>query len=126
MENEGINTGAELCIAPGGVSVQPQLVSAATWDARCETDIQNLTDGEHHVLLRSSIVDDEGIVFGAAQTEADIAGGESIRLVQSVLCYGVRSGDEEQYTMITELCERGSIIAEKRTGFGFQDTDRKG
>ena len=117
MEKEELNTAAELCIAADGVSVRPQLLAAATWDARCETDIRNLTDSLRHVTLRSSIVDGEGIVFGSARTETDIAGGERIRLVQSVLCYGICTG--ERYTMVTELCDRDRVISEKHTGFVF-------
>lgn len=116
MENEGFENNT-LHIPDGGVSVEPVLVSAATWDARTATDIVSASDSAKHITLVSRIVDDEDIVFGMAQTEAAVEPGEALRLVQSVLCYGVQT--DAEYTMVTELSADGAVTDEKRTRFGF-------
>lgn len=113
----------QLHIAHRGIFVHPELLCPGTWDTKTETDIENYTSEKKHITLKSVVVDLEGVIFGQAQTEADIESGESIKLIQSVLSYGVELWDIDSpnlYTMVSSLYEGDELVEERRTSFGYR------
>lgn len=113
----------QLHIAHRGIFVHPELLCPGTWDTKTETDVENFTKEAKTITLKSKVVDDEDVVFGHAETTAEISAGESIKLIQSVLSYGVELWDVDapnMYTMVSSLYEGDTLIEERRTRFGYR------
>ena len=106
-----------------GVFVHPELKGGETWDARTDTEITNTDGGFKSLTLKSYIVDDEDIVFGQAATPFELAAGESVKVEQSVLCYGIERWDIDSpklYRMVSELYEGDVLIDKAVNRFGFR------
>lgn len=113
----------QLHIAHRGVFVHPELLCPGTWDTKTETEVENLTDETKTITLKSKVADDEGVIFGQAQTSAEIEPGEQIKLIQSLLSYGVKLWDVDEpnmYTIISSLYEGDTLIEERKTRFGYR------
>ena len=106
-----------------GVFIHPELKEGEAWDARTDTDITNTDTSDKHLILKSLIINDEGITMGQARTELDIAAGESLKVEQSVLCYGIERWDINNpvlYTMVSELYDGNELIDCVNNKFGFR------
>lgn len=106
-----------------GVFIHPELKEGEAWDARTDTDITNTDTSDKHLILKSRIINDEGITMGQARTELDIAAGETLKVEQSVLCYGIERWDINNpvlYTMVSELYEGNELIDCVNNKFGFR------
>lgn len=113
----------QLHINHRGIFIHPELLCPGTWDTKTDTDIENLTDCQKHITLKNRIINDEDILIGHAETSADIAPGETIRLMQSVLAYGINVWDIDSpnlYTMISELYDNDTLIEKRETKFGYR------
>ncbi len=106
-----------------GVFVHPELVSAGTWDTKTDTEIENITGETKQIKVKSYILSSDNVVMGQALTEAEIADGETIKLEQSVLAYGVELWDIDNpvlYTMVTELYDGETLVEKRETRFGYR------
>lgn len=128
-EGAGIYRHVDLIVSPllsvshNGIFIHPKKLKNGLWNAVTETTVQNGTDKDREITLKSFITDADGNPAGAESADYIVPAYDRVTAVQNILSNNPRLWDIDDpylYTLKTELYENGVLIETINTSFGFR------